>query len=96
MNPAHFYESNFGCLDSETEREVQEAVRDFGDECVVHCMREAFRAGARRWVYVKAVLERHWAEGCPQAYSWENEQIDWLRRRYENGKGGNPMTMHRS
>lgn len=58
------YEETIGQLTAHAAQLVSEAVEEYGEECVQHCLREASEQGKRSWKYANAIMKRHASEGC--------------------------------
>lgn len=58
------YEDNIGQLNPATAQLIDEAVAEYGETCVVHCIEEANECNAKSWKYAAAIMRRHQSEGC--------------------------------
>ncbi len=83
------YEELIGELNSHTAGLIEAAVGDYGEPCVLHSLQETAVNGARSWKYTETIMARHKREGCvdaPRANHAAPERIEWLGRRYHEGK----------
>jgi DnaD/phage-associated family protein len=78
------YEQNIGLLQPLIADELRQAQRDYPEEWIEEAFRLAAEANARRWSYVRAILERWSTEGKSDGTSRRDSETD--RRRYIEGK----------
>jgi DnaD/phage-associated family protein len=80
------YEQNIGLVTPMLVDELREAEETYPPEWIEQAMREAVRANARSWRYVRKVLERWAANGRQDAPNRAERPIDI--ERYTNGEYG--------
>ena len=80
------YEENIGSITPLIAEELQEAEQRFPLEWVREAMREAVSANKRSWRYVEGILRRWETEGPDYEKPERDNRIEWLERRYREGK----------
>jgi len=78
------YEQNIGLLQPLIADELRQAEQDYPTEWIQEAFQLAAEANARRWSYVRAILERWSTEGKSDAKDRRDSETD--RRRYVQGK----------
>jgi DnaD/phage-associated family protein len=78
------YEQNIGMLQNIIADELREAEREYPAEWIEEAFHLAAEANARRWSYVRAILERWASEGKSDGTSRRDSKEDY--RRYTTGK----------
>jgi DNA replication protein len=79
------YEANIGSITPLIVDDLREAEVQFPPEWIEAAFREAAELNKRSWRYVRAILQRWETEGRDEKYR-RDPQIDWLERRYVEGK----------
>jgi DnaD/phage-associated family protein len=80
------YEQNIGTITPLIAEELQEAETRFPAAWVEAAFREAVENNKRSWRYVERILRRWEAEGPDYEESEGDHRIEWLERRYREGK----------
>ncbi len=78
------YEENVGPLTPLIAEELKEAEATYPAEWIEAAFREAVALNRRNWKYIRAILERWYAEGRPDETSRRDREED--RRRYIEGE----------
>jgi len=79
------YEANIGSITPLIVDDLREAEECYPAEWIEAAFREAAELNKRSWRYVRAILQRWETEGRDEKYR-RDPQIDWLERRYVEGK----------
>lgn len=82
------YEENIGNITPLIAEDLKEAEERYPPEWVREAMKEAVQANKRSWRYVSSILRRWETEGPDYEESERDPQIEWLERRYAEGKSG--------
>ena len=80
------YEENVGGITPLIAEELKEAEERYPPEWVLEAIREAVSLNKRSWRYVARILRRWEAEGPDYEKPERDPQIEWLERRYTEGK----------
>jgi DNA replication protein len=80
------YEENIGNITPLIAEDLKEAEETYPLEWVREAIREAVLANKRSWRYVHTILRRWETEGPDYEESERDPQIEWLERRYSQGK----------
>jgi DNA replication protein len=80
------YEENIGNITPLIAEDLKEAEETYPPQWVREAIREAARANKRSWRYVNTILRRWETEGPDYEESERDPQIEWLERRYSQGK----------
>lgn len=82
------YEENIGNITPLIAEDLKEAEERYPPEWVREAVKEAVLANKRSWRYVSSILRRWETEGPDYEESERDPQIEWLKRRYAEGKSG--------
>lgn len=80
------YEENIGNITPLIAEELKEAEEMYPLEWVRDAIKEAVLANKRSWRYVHTILKRWETEGPDHEESERDPQVEWLERRYSQGK----------
>ncbi len=80
------YEENIGSITPLIAEDLKEAEERYPPEWVREAIREAVSLNKRSWRYVARILRRWEAEGPDYEKPERDPQIEWLERRYTEGK----------
>lgn len=80
------YEQNIGNITPLIAEDLKEAEDRYPPEWVREAIKEAVLANKRSWRYVHTILRRWETEGPDYEESERDPQIEWLERRYSEGK----------
>lgn len=73
------YEQNIGPLTPMLVEELMEAERTYPADWIEDAVRRAVIANVRKWIYVRAILERWSAEGKTDETPGRRDEADWQR-----------------
>jgi DnaD/phage-associated family protein len=79
------YEANIANITPLIADDLREAEERYPPEWIEAAVREAAELNKRSWRYVRAILQRWETEGRDEEHR-RDPQIDWLERRYVEGK----------
>lgn len=80
------YEENIGSITPLIAEELKDAERDYPAEWIRNAIREAVEMNKRSWRYVASILRRWEREGPDDEKPERDPQIEWLERRFREGK----------
>src|SRR5438094_6464917 len=80
------YEQNIRPLTPLIAEELKEAERRYPDNWIHDAFREAVSLNKANWRYIESILRRWDAEGRQHEESGRDPQVEWLERRYHEGK----------
>jgi len=80
------YEENIGSITPLIADELKDAEERYPAEWVREAVREAVELNKRSWRYVASILRRWETEGPSYEKSERDPQIEWLERRFREGK----------
>ncbi|MCH8052144.1 MAG: DnaD domain protein, partial [Chloroflexi bacterium] len=80
------YEENIGSITPLIADELKDAEKRYPAEWVREAVREAVELNKRSWRYVASILRRWETEGPSYEKSERDPQIEWLERRFREGK----------
>ena len=80
------YEENIGSITPLIADELKDAAERYPAEWVREAVREAVELNKRSWRYVASILRRWETEGPSYEKSERDPQIEWLERRFREGK----------
>lgn len=80
------YEENIGNITPLIAEDLKDAEERYPAEWLREAFREAVLANKRSWRYVSTILRRWEREGPDYEESERDSQIEWLKRRYSEGK----------
>jgi DnaD/phage-associated family protein len=80
------YEQNIGGITPLIADDLRDAEQRYPPEWVREAFREAAELNKRSWRYIQRILERWETEGRGDETHKRDPQIDWLERRYREGK----------
>lgn len=80
------YEQNIRPLTPLIAEELKEAERRYPDNWIHDAFREAVSLNKSNWRYIESILRRWEAEGRQHEESGRDPQVEWLERRYHEGK----------
>ncbi len=80
------YEENIGSITPLIADELKDAEGRYPAEWVREAVREAVELNKRSWRYVASILRRWETEGPSYEKSERDPQIEWLERRFREGK----------
>lgn len=84
------YEENIGNITPLIAEELKDAEDRYPAEWLREAIREAVLANKRSWRYVSSILRRWEREGPDYEEPERDPQIEWLKRRYQEGKRRTP------
>lgn len=80
------YEENIGSITPLIADELKDAEQRYPAEWLREAVREAVELNKRSWRYVASILRRWETEGPSYEKSERDPQIEWLERRFREGK----------
>jgi DNA replication protein len=80
------YEQNIRPVTPLIAEELKEAERRYPDNWIHDAFREALSLNKANWRYIESILRRWEAEGRQHEESGTDPQVEWLERRYHEGK----------
>lgn len=80
------YEENIGSITPLIADELKDAEERYPAQWLREAMREAVELNKRSWRYVASILRRWETEGPSYEKSERDPQIEWLERRFREGK----------
>jgi DnaD/phage-associated family protein len=80
------YEENIGSITPLIAEELKDAEAQYPAEWIREAIRESVEMNKRSWRYVSSILRRWESEGPGYEKSERDPQIDWLERRFREGK----------
>ena len=80
------YEQNIRPLAPLIAEELKEAEERYPDTWIRDAFREAVSLNKANWRYIESILRRWEAEGRQDEKSGRDPQVEWLERRYHEGK----------
>jgi DNA replication protein len=80
------YEQNIRPLTPLIAEELKEAEERYPDTWIRDAFREAVSLNKANWRYIESILRRWEAEGRQDEKSGRDPQVEWLERRYHEGK----------
>ncbi len=80
------YEQNIRPLTPLIAEELKEAERRYPENWIHDAFREAMSLNKANWRYIESILRRWEAEGRQHEESGRDPQVEWLERRYHEGK----------
>ena len=80
------YEQNVRPVTPLIAEELKEAERRYPDNWIRDAFREAVSLNKANWRYIESILRRWEAEGRQHEESGRDPQVEWLERRYQEGK----------
>ena len=80
------YEQNIRPITPLIAEELKEAEQRYPEEWIRDAFREAVSLNKPNWRYIESILRRWEAEGRQDEKSERDPQVEWLERRYREGK----------
>jgi DnaD/phage-associated family protein len=80
------YEQNIRPVTSLIADELKEAEQRYPEEWIRDAFREAVSLNKANWRYIESILRRWEAEGRQDEKPGRDPQVEWLERRYREGK----------
>ncbi len=80
------YEENVGSITPLIADELRDAEEIYPAEWIREAFREAVSLNKRSWRYIERILQRWEAEGPSDEKAGRDSEIEWLERRYREGK----------
>jgi DNA replication protein len=80
------YEQNIRPVTPLIAEELKEAERRYPENWIHDAFREAVSLNKANWRYIESILRRWEAEGRQHEESGRDPQVEWLERRYQEGK----------
>jgi len=80
------YEQNIRPVTPLIAEELKEAERRYPDNWIHDAFSEALSLNKANWRYIESILRRWEAEGRQDEESGRDPQVEWLERRYHEGK----------
>jgi DnaD/phage-associated family protein len=85
-NIFELYEQNVGGMTPLIADQLKEAEEEYPEEWIREAFREAVSLNKRSWRYIRRILETWEAEGPSYEEAGRDPEIEWLERRYRDGK----------